>query len=152
MQGRWIQIDPEELGLPQPETIRGVQVTVLFSPYDVPESVRGQYDQSLDRFLIEFSYLGGAETPRFSTFSQHVELGIGVRTGRLHQIRLNVKAMKVMGVCLDVRKAKAEVNAAISELERHPTIPRPPLGNYEAVAKVVSQQGDELFADLVMAS
>ena len=89
----WVRLDAEKLNTPQLEAIRGVNITVRMSPYDVPEAVRGYYDEELERFVIEFRYIGD-EPFRQKQKGEHITLRIGRHSGRLYGVEVNVDAMK----------------------------------------------------------
>jgi hypothetical protein len=96
---KWIEVDPKAVNLPKTEKLDGVEVTVMMSPYDVPQALRGRYDDTSRRFVIEFRYLGEEET-RDETHREHVVLRLGKNSGRLYGIVLDVDAMKASWVQL----------------------------------------------------
>jgi len=53
----WIRVEGGKYNLPRKEILRGVEVNVFMSPYDVPQGVRGEFDEKLNRFQITFEYI-----------------------------------------------------------------------------------------------
>ena len=73
MTDKWIEVDPEKVNPPRTESLDGVEVTVLMSPYDIPRALKGEYNEREQRFLIEFRYLGEEDTYE-DTPHEHVTL------------------------------------------------------------------------------
>ena len=51
----WVPLDAAQLSPAKRQRIQGVDITVVMSPYDVPEAVRGQYDEGIHRFGLNFA-------------------------------------------------------------------------------------------------
>ena len=99
----WTQVDWDELTKdPCTEEIHGVHIDTFFSPYDMPEAVSGEYDGKRNRFVILFRYLGGAEKVRRMDIDEHVCLGIGAKSHRLHEIAVDVGGLRAQHVSLSV--------------------------------------------------
>jgi hypothetical protein len=114
---KWIEVDPGSVNPPKTEKLDGVEVTVLMSPYDVPQALRGRYDETKKRFAIEFRYLGEEDT-RDEVYGEHVVLQLGENSGRLYGIVLDVDAMKASWVQL-VLLALKEREAGLRRPLRH---------------------------------
>jgi arginyl-tRNA synthetase len=143
---RWIPLDPAELIRSHRETIRGVQVTVLTSPYDIPEAVRGSYDEPRGCFKIEFKYMAGDEPRVEELVTGHVRLVMGRFSRRLYQIEIDVDKLKAEAV--DVRVyAKRQVKKAIDQLTRGSKADES-AGNYALTQRVISQHQPKLFEPL----
>jgi len=97
----WIEVDPSAVNPPKTEELDGVEVTVLMSPYDIPKALRGRYDKSSKRFVIEFHYIGD-EATRDEPSEGHLVLRLGKNSGRLYGIILDVDAMKASWVQLAI--------------------------------------------------
>lgn len=115
---KWIEVDPATLTTEEKSVICGVDVELIVSPYDVPEAVRGYYDESKNRFVIEFKYIGDEHTKKHS-YDQGLTYRIGETSGRLHALEIDVKAIKVDSVSLRVRLIK-EMNEAFEHLVEKP--------------------------------
>ena len=154
--GKWAHVDWERLNEPRHEMIRGVQVTVYFSPYDMPEAVKGEYDKQKDRFSIQFRYLGGDERIHYRVQDEHITLGIGETTKRLHEIQVDVEKLKASLVMLEMRQhprdmqeqVAAEVTKAIKTFASATTTTSAPTGNYTAASKALDQQRQQVFSVL----
>jgi hypothetical protein len=96
---KWIEVDPQAVNLPRTTKLDGVEVTVMMSPYDVPQALRGEYEEKNKRFVIEFRYLGEEDT-RDELYNEHVTLRLGKHSGRLYGIELDVDAMNASWVQL----------------------------------------------------
>ncbi len=115
----WVRLDSEKLNTPQQEAIRGVNITVRMSPYDVPEAVRGYYDEDQERFVIEFRYIG-EEPFRRKQKGKHITLRVGRHSGRLYGIEVDVKAMKAQSVDLILEVSDAVLQAIDDSLAHVP--------------------------------
>jgi hypothetical protein len=145
----WVEVDWNRLNQPRRETINGVEVTVYFSPYDMPEAVKGEYNDAKDRFVIRFQYLGGEEPVEHRDEDEHVRLGIGKKTSRLHEILVDVKSLQANGVMLKMQQSDLvadEVENAIAKFASFTAAPRK--GNYEAVSEALQQQREQVYSPL----
>ena len=134
----WVRLDAEKLNTPQLQAIRGVNITVRMSPYDVPEAVRGYYDKVQRRFVIEFRYIDD-EPLQKKQKGEHITLRIGRHSGRLYGIEVDIDAMKSQAV---------DLNQAIDSLASLPR-KRSRHENYEIAKKAITEKKDEIFASLV---
>ena len=144
----WIDLDTQELNEERKEMIRGVEVTVLLSPNDVPEGVRGYYDQDGKRFVIEFKYMG-EEPTREEQKDENLTLrigknSIGKNSDRLYAILIDINRLGANAVRLNVGPV---VNDALTNLINNPRR-KNRLGNYRLARDVISRRKDELFASL----
>jgi hypothetical protein len=114
----WIEVDPTTLVTEKKSTIRGVEVELIVSPYDVPEAVRGHYDESKKRFVIEFKYIGDEGTKKH-THDKNLTYRVGESSGRLHALEIDVDALKADSVALNVKLIE-EVNEAFDHLLEKP--------------------------------
>lgn len=146
MMHEWIKLDPEKLNKPKLETIQGVEVEVMLSPYDVPDAVGGNYDKERKRFVIEFKYASGDEPRSVEWHDQYVNFIVGRNSQRLYGLEIDVDAMNAHAVSLKVLEEK--VDKAIDDLGRKLTR-RSRLGNYGLAKEVISQSGRQLFGTLV---
>ena len=133
----WVRLDAEKLNTPQSQAIRGVNITVRMSPYDVPEAVRGYYDEAQRRFVIEFRYIDD-EPLQKKQEGAHITLRIGRHSGRLYGIEVDVDAMKSQAV---------DLNQAIDSLASLPR-KRSRHENYEVAKKAIAEKKGEIFASL----
>lgn len=131
MTSKWIQVDPTTLDRPKKERVDGVEITVLMSPYDIPEAVRGFYDAELGRFVIELRYV--AEEELRNENREHLSLRLGKNSGRLYGVELDVDALKAQWVQL--------VTKALRDREDKPRR----LKNYEVAQEILRQKEPELL-------
>lgn len=143
MQG-WLKLDPERVNKGKPRQIRGVEINVLLSPYDVPRAVRGYYDNGIDRFVIEFSYLEDEPWSR-SSQDPNIALRIGKNSQRLLGIEVNVKAVEAEAVELKMHVAAA-VSKAIEHLASQHNRKE---ASYEVAKNVIADRQGQLFEGLV---
>jgi hypothetical protein len=70
----------------------GVQVELSLSPYDLPEAVRGSFDDSLQKFIIEFKYVQGEEWTRRPA-GDYAILRVGRNSNRLYGLEIDLAAL-----------------------------------------------------------
>jgi len=149
----WIELDSDELNPPRHADIKGVDVMVFLSPYEVPDAVRGALDQRADRFAIDFRYLGSPDKPNEPLETEagpghrDITLKVGRNSQRLYRIEIDVKKLKADRVRLTM--ILEQVKEALHDLAARRTKP----GNcehYDLAEKVISEKKDELLKDLVM--
>lgn len=102
----WIRVRPKDLREAEVAEIEGVEVTLLVSPYDIPDAVRGYYDQDLKRFVLELKYLQDEKWNR-EDVDQHTWARVGATSGRVRGIELDVDALGVGVVELRVQAERA---------------------------------------------
>jgi len=143
----WMRLDPATLNRSFQERIRGVQINVLLSPYDVPLAVRGYFDKSLDRFVIEFKYLGDEpEAKRKLKQDENITLRVGQNSRRLLGIEVNVHRMEVRAVGLQMRVARVIKEALEDFVAREGTKPRS--SSYRVAKAVIAERERELLGEL----
>jgi hypothetical protein len=101
----WIQVDPSALNKPKQERVDGVEVTVMASPYDVPDAYKSYYDEDLKRHVVEFRYLG-EEPLRRQNYGPYITLRLGKRSGRIYGLEIDVH-----------RNSKPWVNLGVKAIE-----------------------------------
>jgi hypothetical protein len=128
-----------------------VEVEISVSPYDVPEAVRGDYDEEKKRFVIEFSYPTTDDNIAVQDFDRFTRIGIGRASGRLYRVELDVDAMKAeaVGLRLQVARLVDEVRTAINNFGGQRSRWRE--GNYRMATEVIASRGPELFEPLTAA-
>ena len=138
----WINIDPKTIKEEKLRNIRGVQLNVQLSPYDIPEAVRGYYNKKRKIFVIEFRYLSDEPTKNKKLDKKdNLSLKIGRNSHRLYGIEIDVDAMEVQAVKLKmmVERAMDDFTASADELRE---------GNYRLTRDIIQQQGNQIFSNL----
>jgi hypothetical protein len=142
---KWIRLDSDQLNPPTREKIRGVEVVVLLSAYDVPEAVGGDYDNELKKFVINFKYIVEDEPVTYKKAARHVTFRVGKNSGRLYGIEIDVDKIKEKSVNLSI--LVPNVVEAIGKLESNPRLVRR-RGNYRLAKRVITENGLELLSAL----
>ncbi len=143
----WIRIDQDALNdKPRTEHIGGVRVNVYFSPYDIPEFVRGSFDKEKKRIVFEFQY----DAPREETVLNEQSTGRFVRrgtvTGRLYGLELDVEeSTETINVNFLISKAKETLRKAVKRGKRSKDRRRP---NLTAVKEAFEQSAPDLEKSL----
>lgn len=103
---RWIKLNPNDLALAKTESIQGVNVKVFVPPHQIPEAVKGFYNKTICKFIIEFKYIGNQEELYVDekASDENVKFKIGKKSGRLFEIELDVDKIEVTKVILEVIK------------------------------------------------
>jgi len=150
----WVRLDVQQFSKPKRLKSHGVEINVVMSPYDVPEAVRGNFDQVLKQFVIEFRYIDDEPVKR-EKHGEHIALRIGRHSGRLYGIEVDVNAMEADAVGLHVQLPKApEVSAAVIQAINtlaHKPAKQPRQENYEVAKDAITRKGGEIFAELAPA-
>lgn len=151
----WIPVDLADDTKAEKTFIRGVEVELFASPYDVPEAVRSRFDQDKNRFIIDFKYVGSEKTKEF--IFEHVTYVIGDVSSRLYGLEIDVRALKVDGVGISValqQKGPQELAATIRDQATGAIdllLSKQPLKNfrqenYKLAKDAILAKQDELFA------
>lgn len=148
---RWLQVNPDAEEFTKRLQTEGskVKVEFLVSSYDIPEAVRGFYNEDRGRFIIEFKYIGNEPT-KPQPQDDYVTFVIGKNSGRLYGIEIDVKTLRVDKVELrmKINKIKDEVKKTLNNLIQKP-INRLRQDNYRLTQKALSEKEDELYSSLL---
>jgi hypothetical protein len=147
---KWLQVNLDTTAAERRGWIRGVNVELLVSPYDIPEAVRGWFDETRKLFVIDFKYM--ADEPRETKrHDRYTTLVVGKNSCRLYGMELDVKALQAERIELKIELKIAvvnEVNEALEGLVRQPLAPSR-LDNYILAKNAVSITQTELFSPLL---
>ncbi|MCI0363765.1 MAG: hypothetical protein L0Y44_04755 [Phycisphaerales bacterium] len=156
----WIRLTDEELEALNPgessESERGVAVHVFMAPYDLPQAVRGRYDELRKKFIIELRYEGEesvrSEALRPERQDENFTLLVGRHSGRLHAIEIDVNQLKAQSVQVQMYAPKIaeKVQRALSHFARRSPWQRR-ADNYRVAGEVISKKHQELFGSLAAA-
>lgn len=83
----WITLDAK----PEPtrKKVRGVEMLVVPSPYDVPDAVRAGFDFATNELVIQFRYIE-SDSPVARDVKQLAKMYVGRHSGRLMGIAVSV--------------------------------------------------------------
>ena len=138
----WIRLDRDALNQPLQGRLKGVQIEVRLSPFDIPEAVRGYFaNPTRGLFTIEFRYPGGPEKLNV-TAAGAVTAHVGRHSQRLHRLEVDVSQLEGGEHGLNLHLVPA-IDLARQILVRSPERSGRHF-NYEAVSRAVSQHVAEL--------
>jgi len=98
----WMPIDLETDKLSEIKKIRGVDVKLLVSPYDVPRGIRWEFDKEKRIFLVEFRYIGSDEPLKESRQDKYTVFHVGETTKRIFKIVFDVDGLSGEEVSKDL--------------------------------------------------
>lgn len=147
---QWIELKSGAEKIKHRSKLNGVDVTFYVSPYDVPEAVRGFYNEKKEQFIIEFKYLG-EEGLEKRVMDQYVTLRVGKNSKRLYVIEIDVKGLRARqfsNVSVKVTfkdEVQEEIEQALTGLLQKPpsTLRRE---NYKLAKDALQSKRHELFA------
>ena len=144
----WVRLDARGITSPQHEKLHGVDITLIISPYDIPEAIRGEYNKDLKKFIIEFRYMN--EEPWLNhRYNESIVLRIGRHSMRLYGIEVDLNALPDARINLRMNVAKA-VADAMDGLAHHPGIARR-RRNYEIAKDAIYEKQGQIFESLAPA-
>lgn len=152
----WIPLNTRTHELPKRHKIRGVDITLVMSPYDIPDAVRGEYNKDLHRFVIEFRYISDEPWER-SKYNDYIVLRIGRNSRRLYGIEVDVHALsggesvyrnERIDVGMNVANA---VKNAINEFARERGRAHRRRQNYEIAQDAIEEKQNQIFEGLTTA-
>lgn len=138
---QWHLFDPEEFNMSKSEGEKGISIKVSLSPFDVPDAVRGNYDEQLKRFIIEFRYIQDEPWERMDA-GEHVAFRIGRTSHRLYGIELVADGMNV-DHSLVLKKAQGAMETVA---KRQPRAVR--TENMKALKDIVRGQSRNILSGL----
>jgi hypothetical protein len=144
-QKRWIRVKLESPKVKHQQNVRGLDLTMYVSPYDVPEAVRGSYDNEKKRFVVEFKYIGDETTETEKNSSDRfVKLIVGKNSRRLYGIEIDVDSLRATQVKIEVGVQQEVAHALDGLVNRPPNRQR--LDNYQLAREAFTSTSPELFA------
>jgi hypothetical protein len=141
-----IELNRETFDPPRRESIRGVEVEVSLSPYDVPDAVSSRFDAKYGKLIVRFAY-AASEPLKNVRLWEHVVLVIGSRTLRLHGVEFDLFSFKEahVGEAVSAERLAHEIGQAIDALSRTPGTELR-AGNYRLAREVINTLQDCLFS------
>ncbi len=149
--GRWLKVqsdrydEPAEVGL-------DVAVDIFISPYDIPDGVRGGYDQETKRFVVEFRYMVDEPYQKPETDGP-VQVRLGKYSRRLVGLEIDVDGLRASTVTVRAEAPRQPatpfqaVETAIQAMDPERATRRE---NYSVTRKVLADKQEELFGSLAM--
>ena len=143
---RWIRVDadrydePEEVGLE-------VEVGVFISPYAIPDSVRGTYDNERKRFVVQFNYMVDEPWSLMET-NQPVAVRVGKHSRRVVGLEIDVDGIGASAVTVRLDRLYEAAEGAIRDVGQRIG---GRLHNHYVTRQVLKDHRDSLFRDLALA-
>lgn len=144
--GHWIRVKPGNYL----EPIEEVDIGILISPYDIPDGIRGGYDEHLKRFVVEFRYMVDEEYRR-EDGDDGVSIRLGKHSSRIVGIEIDVDRLRASGVTVAVENRKDAYTAmghAIRNVQNLGKAKARRRENYLVAHKVFEDNQDGVFANM----
>ena len=141
----WVPLNAKTLALPKQRKIRGVDITLVMSPYDIPEAVRGDYNRESQKFVIEFRYMSDEPWERYR-YNKDIVLRIGRNSRRLYGIEVDIHALAAQMINLRMNVAKAVTDAIDRLAHQSERLQR--RENYEVAKDAIEEKQKEIFESL----
>lgn len=139
MDTSWIRVEPTKATRTMREKIRGVDVSVQISPYDIPLAFRGIYLEEQGAFRIEFKYEDGEPSGGREKVDQMVTVELGKVSRKLLAIEVAVDEHGIDVVRFKV-PALDQADQAVKRLMQQATTTPPSARlNYRAVDEVLRE-------------
>lgn len=145
MKSAYLRIQDSVINMPREEEIEGVTVTVMFSPFDVPEGVFFDEDEDTKALHFKFKYIGGTEPSRIfqSGDYSNIRLVMGKRSNRVYEIILEPKDTPEEN-STNIRQLKQRVESILGDyVSGHPDRKS---GSFDAVKNVLNNYEDQLVS------
>lgn len=108
--GRWISVTPGDYVASDD----AIDIRILTSPYDIPDRVRGGYDDDLHRFVVEFRYMSDEEY-RIVDVGNGVRIHLGKHSGRIVGADVDVAQLSTFQVAVPTEDPGAHAHAVIKK-------------------------------------
>lgn len=140
---KWIPVETESLHTNESVRVRGVEINVGLSPYEVPEGISGHYDKSIGRFVIRMKYLQDDEERISAPTEDHITLVVGKHSGCLYEIHVDVDEIGAKSVALKL--CLPRVNNEIRKLAKNHRFSKK-RRHYDVVKEALGKAEEELLA------
>lgn len=140
----WAQTDVMRLQVEHIEAIEGTGATAMLSADDVPEAVRGYFDDSGSKCVVEFRYIDGSEQLLTERPHEHILVKVGKESGRIYQIEV----LGQRDVCVNRLEISHDLDKAFDNLLKNNKSWRE-LTNYKVAHDVITRFKKDFFVDEV---
>jgi len=138
---KWIELDASTISDDERSEVSGVEIRVGLSPFDIPDGVRGYYDDQRQRFVIEFRYIGNHEEKVAGPKDGHITIMVGKTSGRLYEIHVDIDKVSSQGIKLTL--LKPEVDKALDRLADQASEPKK--RSYQVARAAFTENAQELL-------
>ena len=145
MKSAYVRIKDSVINKPRQEKMQGVKVTVMLSPFDVPESVLCKEDEDTKALHFEFKYLSGDEPSHVfqSDNNGSVRLVLGKRSNRVYEIILDPKGTAEENSA-NIRQLQQRVENILGDyISQNPNRKS---GSFDAVKNVLNNYENQLVS------
>ncbi len=145
MKSAYVRIKDSVINKPRQEEMRGVEVTVMLSPFDVPESVLCKADEDTKTLHFMFKYLSGDEPSHVfqSDDNSSVKLVLGKRSNRVYEIILDPQDTAEENSVNILQLQQRVENILGDYVSRHPDRKS---GSFDAVKNVLNNYENQLLS------
>lgn len=116
---KWIQVSQTEVNKPFQKKIKGIDVLMMISPFDVPAASRFWVDPENNNFTVEFKYLASEESRELSKYDDGVCFEVGKKTGKIFKVIIDKKHFQSLGCDSDMIDTSIGLGEAKLEVEHH---------------------------------
>ena len=145
MKSAYLRIQDSVVNKPREQEIQGVKVTVMFSPFDVPESLFFDEDEDTKALHFKFKYLSSDEPSHVfqPDDNSNIKLVLGKRSHRVYEIILD-PLDTVEENSLNVRQLQERVENILGDyVSGHPDRKS---GSFDAVKNVLNNYEEQLVS------
>ena len=153
---QWVEIPSNEVDDFLRQSSARLQFSIRMAPHDIPNAVRGYFDEKIQRFVVEFRYIDEDEPWRRSKSDSPVILRIGKHSERLLGLEIDVQELKAdsVGVRIMPQDIAEQASVAIdSFVHKRPIRPRKESKerSYQVAQKILRREREKVFHDLTPA-
>ena len=142
--GSWIRVKPAKY------VVLGdsIEAGVLISPYDIPNGVRGGYDDDLNRFVVEFRYMVNEEY-RSIDADNGTWIRLGKHSSRIVGVEVDVDRLG-FAVAVEDRNvaAYAAIDRAMQNVEEIENAKARRRENYVVARRVLEDKQGAIFGNV----
>lgn len=145
MKSAYVRIQDSLINKPREEEMQGVKVTVMLSPFDVPESIICTEDENTKELHFKFKYLAGDEPSHIIESDDHsnVRLILGNRSNRVYEIILEPHDTNEENR-INIRQLQQRVENILRDYVSQN--PDKKSGSFDAVKNVLNNYEDRLVS------
>jgi len=135
----WINVSQSDVNKPLEKKVRGINVVMMISPFDVPVASRYGLNSKTNEFVVEFKYLASSEYTKVVDHADGVKFELGCKTGKVFKVLIDNNHFQTNGydsvdvsIELGLKEALREINEHESDFTR--------AGNFSAIRNYLSHQ------------
>ena len=140
----WIKVSQKDVNRPFKSKVKGISVTMMSSPFDVPVKAGFGFDEIDGCFFVEFKYLSSKEPKKRIDRDDGVNFIVGKKSEKVYRLEIDYNHFKATSASqIDLNLALEEAKFEVKKFD----IKNRKVGNISAITNFLSGQIKKNYAE-----